>query len=117
MRLPRPGHLAIRLLLATLSAILLNEAFPVAGPLPPLRGALSMVALVPLLCAVLHSSAALRRRRLLEAALVGYACGVLWYGLDCYWIYATMHIYGGLPPFSFSSAWCWASTSHCSPAL
>ena len=23
---------------------------------------------------------------------------MLWYLLNCYWIYATMHLYGGLPP-------------------
>ncbi len=25
-------------------------------------------------------------------------CGVLWYILNCYWIYNTMHLYGGVPP-------------------
>jgi apolipoprotein N-acyltransferase len=33
----------------------------------------------------------------MQAASLGYACGVLWYGSNCYWIYQTMHIYGGLP--------------------
>ncbi len=64
-----------------------------------MRAVLSMVALVPLLFAVLEPKAARRPRYLLEAALTGYASGVLWYGLNCYWIYATMHQYGGLPPW------------------
>ena len=58
----------------------------------------SMVALLPLLLSLLHPAAVKRPRYRLEAALSGYVCGVLWYGLNCYWIYATMHQYGGLPP-------------------
>ncbi len=81
-----------------LSAVLLDFAFPVAGPLPPARGVLSMVALLPLMWALLHPGAVKRRRYLLESALTGYLAGVLWYGLNCYWIYATMHQYGGLAP-------------------
>ena len=97
MRFPSAQSLGFRLGLAGVSAVLLDLAFPVAGPLPPLRGVVSMVALVPLLFAVLAPGAVRRRRYLAESALVGYGCGVLWYGLNCYWIYATMHIYGGLP--------------------
>jgi apolipoprotein N-acyltransferase len=81
-----------------LSAFLLDLAFPLAGPLPPWRAVISMVALLPLLAALLAGSAVRRRRYLLESALVGYVAGVLWFALNCYWIYATMHIYGGLPP-------------------
>ncbi len=91
------SDLRVRLGLACLSALLLNWAFPVAGPLPPARAILSMFALVPLLLAVLHPAAVARPRALREAALTGYCAGVLWYGLNCYWIYATMHQYGGLP--------------------
>ena len=91
----RPGF---RLLFAAISALLLDLAFPLAGPLPPLRAIVSMVALVPLLVALLHPSAVKRPRYLQESAIAGYACGVLWYGLNCYWIYATMHQYGGLLP-------------------
>ncbi len=82
--------------LAAVSAVVLDCAFPVAGPLPPWRGVLGMVALVPLLLALLDDHAARGRRYLAESALVGYCAGVLWYGLNCYWIYATMHQYGGL---------------------
>ena len=88
-----------RLALAVLSALLLDLAFPLAGPLPPMRAVVSMVALAPLLFALLHPAAAERPRYLRESALVGYVTGVLWYGLNCYWIYATMHQYGGLPPW------------------
>ena len=32
-----------------------------------------------------------------QCALVGYVCGVLWYLGNCYWIYQTMYLYGGMP--------------------
>ncbi len=63
-----------------------------------MRAILSMIALVPLLWALLQPAAVKRRRYVWESALVGYCCGVLWFGLNCYWIYATMHVYGGLSP-------------------
>jgi apolipoprotein N-acyltransferase len=78
-----------------ISAILLDLPFPIAGPLPPWRGAVAWFALVPLLCGLLAPgvprSGALRR-----SAIGAYICGVAWYLLNCYWIYATMHIYGGI---------------------
>lgn len=79
-------------MLILLSAVLQAFAFPFAGPLPLWRAALAWVALVPLL-PVLLTASSLRR-----AALLGYANGVLWYLLTCYWVYATMHTYGGLSP-------------------
>ena len=36
-------------------------------------------------------------RYLRRAALTGYLCGVLWYILNCYWIYQTMFYYGHVP--------------------
>ncbi len=36
----------------------------------------------------------LRRR----AFLLSYICGILWYAGNCYWIYDTMLLHGGLPP-------------------
>jgi apolipoprotein N-acyltransferase len=98
MRLPSLEHLWVRCALSVVCAVLLDLAFPLAGPLPPWRAVVSMVALLPLLIAVLAPSALRRRRYLRESALVGYVAGVLWFALNCYWIYATMHIYGGLPP-------------------
>lgn len=82
---------------AGLSAGLLELPFPLAGPLPPGRSVIAWFALVPLLWAVL-TVAGQAGRALRRAFLLGYACGVLWYVGNCYWIYATMLIHGGLPP-------------------
>lgn len=35
--------------------------------------------------------------QLREAAFAGYLCGIVWYLGNCYWIYQTMYLYGGLP--------------------
>jgi apolipoprotein N-acyltransferase len=32
-----------------------------------------------------------------QGFLLGYACGILWFAGTCYWIFDTMHRYGGLP--------------------
>jgi apolipoprotein N-acyltransferase len=80
---------------AAVSAALLELPFPLAGPLPVWRAVFAWFGLVPLLWAVLGSADP--RRPLRRAFSVGYVCGVLWYMGNCYWIYATMHIYGGLP--------------------
>lgn len=82
--------------LGVLSAVLLDLPFPLAGPLPPWRAAFAWIALVPLLYAVLAEASVRRRGYLWRSALAAYVCGVLWYVLNCYWIYATMHIYGGI---------------------
>lgn len=29
--------------------------------------------------------------------MVGYLCGILWYAGNCYWVFQTMYLYGGLP--------------------
>ena len=86
------------ILCGLLSAILLDLPFPLAGPLPPWRAVFSFFALVPLLYAVLQPRAIADARYLRHSALAGYACGAPWYLLNCYWIYATMHVYGNLPP-------------------
>jgi apolipoprotein N-acyltransferase len=83
---------------AVLSAGLLELPFPIAGPMPPWRSLFAWFGLVPLLWAVLSPSASQNPRPLRRAFLLAYLCGVLWYMGNCYWIYATMHIYGGLPP-------------------
>ena len=82
---------------AAISAALLELPFPLAGPLPPWRAIFAWFGLAPLLWAVLASEKGARPLR--RAFLLSYCCGVLWYMGNCYWIYATMHIYGGLPPF------------------
>jgi apolipoprotein N-acyltransferase len=83
----------VPILLAVLSAFLLNLCFPVAGPLPAWRAALAWFALVPLLYALLMPESLASRRYLLRGAVTGYVCGVLWYILNCYWIYQTMTQY------------------------
>jgi apolipoprotein N-acyltransferase len=85
-------------ILGLLSGLLLDLPFPLAGPLPSWRAVVSLFALVPLLYAILRPQAVEGPRYLWRSAAAGYACGVLWYALNCYWIYATMHIYGALPP-------------------
>jgi apolipoprotein N-acyltransferase len=86
------------ILLALLSGFLLDLPFPVAGPLPPWRAAFGWIALVPLMYALLAPENAAHPRYLRRSALAAYLCGVLWYTLNCYWIYQTMHIYGHVPP-------------------
>ena len=81
-------------------------------PLPSLYW-FSWVAVAPLLVAILrarapetlqlqldgHSSS---QARLLPATpwqgfVLGYMCGILWFAGTCYWVFDTMHRYGGLP--------------------
>jgi apolipoprotein N-acyltransferase len=81
---------------AAVSAALLELPFPLAGPMPAWRAGFAWIGLAPLLWAVLSGGEGPRPLR--RAFLLGYLSGVLWYMGNCYWIYATMHIYGGLPP-------------------
>lgn len=81
-------------LLLVASAALQALAFPVAGPLPPSRAGVAWFALVPLFWALLGTAGQPLRR----AAVLGYGNGVLWYLATCYWVYSTMHTYGGLSP-------------------
>lgn len=81
-----------RWLLIALSAALQIIVFPVAGPLPIWRAALVWIALAPMLVALLRDD----YLRVRDAAVLGYGCGILWYLGTCYWVYSTMHIYGGL---------------------
>ena len=83
-------------MLLLLSALLQVAAFPVAGPLPFWRSALAWIAIAPFLVAILSPDKRGNTLGGLRAALLGYACGVLWYAGNCYWIYQTMYLYGGL---------------------
>ena len=83
---------------AGLSAGLLELPFPLAGPMPPWRSSFAWFGLVPLLWALLSDTNQTRPRRARRSFLLGYLCGVLWYAGNCYWIYDTMLIHGGLPP-------------------
>jgi apolipoprotein N-acyltransferase len=90
-------------LLAVLSGVLQVLMFP----LPNLY-VLGWVALAPLIIAVLHARPANTLQlpqstgvRLLPANfgqgfLLGYVAGIIWYAGTCYWIFETMHQYGGL---------------------
>jgi apolipoprotein N-acyltransferase len=88
-------------LLAIFAAILQVVIFP----LPNLY-VLSWVAVAPLLIALLRArrpptlqlQAGIRLlpARPLQGFVLGYACGILWYGGNCYWIYSTMKQYGGI---------------------
>jgi apolipoprotein N-acyltransferase len=83
--------------LGAFSGVLLDLPFPLAGPMPPWRGVVAFVALVPLLSVLFEPLHVEHRKYVRRAVLAGYVCGVLWYLLNSYWIYDTMHIYGGLP--------------------
>jgi len=75
-------------------------------PLPGMYG-LAWVAVAPLLVAILRARAPETlqldgQARLLPATpwqgfVLGYVCGILWLAGTCYWIFDTMHRYGGLP--------------------
>ena len=88
--------------LALVSAVLQVVIFP----LPGMYG-LSWIAVAPLLVAILRARVPETlqldgQARLLPAApwqgfVLGYACGILWFAGTCYWIFDTMHRYGGLP--------------------
>jgi len=88
--------------LVVLSAALQLLAFPIAGPLPIWRNAFCWVCLVPFLLALLLPDRLGNPLRTKQTFFLGYLCGFLWYVGNCYWIYQTMFLYGGLSkPVSF----------------
>jgi apolipoprotein N-acyltransferase len=91
------GRIYPGIVLGLLSAFLLNLPFPIAGPLPPWRAAFGWIALVPLLHALLNPLATSHSKYLRRSAGIGYACGICWYILNCYWIDRTMNLYGHVP--------------------
>ena len=88
-------------LLAGLSSLLQVLIFPLPG-----WYVLSWVAFAPLIVALLRARPAgilevdgsvdLQAAKPGQAFLLAYTSGVLWYAGTCYWIYDTMHQYGGL---------------------
>ena len=82
--------------MAVLAGILQVLSFPVAGPVPVWRTALCWFALAPLLGALTGDNAESRPLRPFDGALLGYCSGFVWYLGNCYWVYATMHTYGGI---------------------
>ncbi|WP_263385273.1 apolipoprotein N-acyltransferase [Granulicella arctica] len=83
-------------LLTILSAALQTLPFPLAGPVPLWRTAFCWIALLPLLSALAGVNKSGEPLTLRQATTLGYLCGFLWYLGNCYWIYQTMYIYGGL---------------------
>jgi apolipoprotein N-acyltransferase len=79
-----------------LSGILQVLPFPIAGPTPLWRTAFCWIALLPLLWALLGDDKSGRSLRLYQGAALGYVCGFVWYLGNCYWIYQTMYLYGGI---------------------
>lgn len=88
-------------LLVILSSLLQILIFPLAGAY-----IFSWVAFAPLIVALLRArpegalqvngSVNLGAAKPLQAFLLAYVSGILWYAGTCYWIYDTMHQYGGL---------------------
>jgi apolipoprotein N-acyltransferase len=88
-------------LLVLLSSVLQVIIFPLPG-----FYVFSWMAFAPLIVALLRSrpvgaleingSVNLEAAKPGHAFLLGYASGILWYAGTCYWIYDTMHQYGGL---------------------
>jgi apolipoprotein N-acyltransferase len=83
-------------LLAALSGLLQVVPFPIAGPVPHWRSGLIFFVLVPLLVALLDCDRDDRPLNWRQTAALGYLSGVIWYLGNCYWIYPTMHTYGGI---------------------
>ena len=89
-------------LLAVVSAGLQVAIFPLPG-----LYWLAWVAVAPLLVAILRArpAGALQVDAAVKLApaspwqgfLLAYLCGILWCGGTCYWVFETMHRYGGLP--------------------
>lgn len=84
-------------LLTIVSGVLQVLLFPLAGPAPRALASLGWVALVPLLIALLRPGRTESAPTPQNAALLGYLCGLIWYAGNCFWIYQTMYLYGGLP--------------------
>ena len=82
--------------LTVLAGILQILPFPIAGPVPLWRTAFCWIALLPLLMALLGSDKSGQPLTLRQTATLGYLCGFVWYLGNCYWIYQTMYLYGGL---------------------
>ena len=72
--------------LALLSAGLQVLAFP-----SPALAWVAWIAFVPLLIVLLQRPLLLR-----HAFLFSYLCGIAWYAGTCYWIFHSMHYYGGI---------------------
>jgi apolipoprotein N-acyltransferase len=82
--------------MAILSGVLQVLPFPIAGPVPLLRTTLCWIALTPLLAALIGSDAKGNPLSVIQGAALGYCSGFVWYLGNCYWVYQTMYLYGGI---------------------
>jgi apolipoprotein N-acyltransferase len=82
--------------MAILSGVLQVLPFPIAGPVPVWRTALCWIALTPLLAALVGHDANGQRLSAIQGAALGYCSGFVWYLGNCYWVYQTMYLYGGI---------------------
>jgi apolipoprotein N-acyltransferase len=82
--------------MAVLSGALQVLPFPIAGPTPLWRTAFCWIALLPLLAALLGNDKQGNPLTLGQGGVLGYVCGFVWYLGNCYWVYQTMYLYGGL---------------------
>src|SRR5260370_8616453 len=82
--------------MAVPSGILQILPFPIAGPTPLWRTAFCWIALLPLLWSLLGNTRTGNPLTLRQGAALGYICGFVWYLGNCYWVYQTMYLYGGL---------------------
>ncbi len=82
--------------MALLSGVLQVLPFPIAGPVPVWRTAFCWITLAPLLKALTGEDINGQPLRISHGAALGYCCGFIWYFGNCYWVYDTMHLYGGL---------------------
>src|ERR1700734_1106015 len=88
--------------MAALSDVFQVLPFPIAGPTPLWRTAFCWIALLPVLVALLGNDKQGNPLTLGQGAALGYACGFVWYLGNCYWVYQTMYLYGGLAkPIAF----------------
>lgn len=82
--------------MAALSGVLQVVPFPIAGPVPAWRAAFCWVALAPLLWALTREDKNGSELTVSQSTALSYLCGFVWYMGNCYWIYQTMYLYGGL---------------------
>jgi apolipoprotein N-acyltransferase len=81
---------------AVLSGALQCLPFPLAGPVPEWRTVFCWIALTPLLWALAQDDKNGKSLSAGQSSGLGYLCGFVWYLGNCYWVYQTMYLYGGL---------------------
>ncbi len=98
-KLRRMRAIKMRMLAGALgTALLLNLPFPLLGPAPIWRTTFAWFALAPLFVSLYWLIRPLQpvRRWPLWAFGTGWLTGALWFGVNCSWVYQTMHLYGGM---------------------